>query len=421
MAAVGRSLSVFLIDQTARQVHNRAVMKTKNLQYLIMLGHTCDDINQSALPALLPFLIAAYGFSYTKAATILLVANILSAAIQPLIGLIGDKKECPWLMAVGALLACSGTAVVGLAGTDLLIYVGAAVTGLGAALFHPEAGRLANLAAGKDKASGVAIFSVGGNIGFVLGPLFVAGAYLAFGLPGMALFLIPGIFSFIALLSQNKAFCALSDTAREQRAQQGGTDDVGGFVTCATSLSCKSIISSGLTTFIPLFFMSVLACTESFSSAMLSLYSIAAVVGTLVGGRLGDKWGYKRLLLITFIGLVPSIAVFALSRSVPAAIALMFLISFASSLSFSSGTVLGQQFMPQHLGTASGIIFGLTVSLGGIASPFLGMAGDAWGVPAALYICAVIGLIGIVLTTFIPKQNRNTAQSNRSRSTIQNR
>ena len=64
------------------EVSARARPHTK-LIALLALGHCVVDINQGALPAVLPFLKAAHGLSYAQAATI---ATLLICALLPLVG-----------------------------------------------------------------------------------------------------------------------------------------------------------------------------------------------------------------------------------------------------------------------------------------------------------------------------------------------
>ena len=161
--------------------------------YLTMVGHICSDINQGAISAVLPFLVVSYGYDYAAVALLVFAANIASAVIQPLFGIIGDKRSCPWLMALGVFLAGLGMCLIGF--VDRLrrsTVLAAMLSGIGVAMFHPEGGRLANLAAGEHKGDGMSIFAVGGNIGFFLGPLMVAFFLSAFGMHGTLRVPFPG-------------------------------------------------------------------------------------------------------------------------------------------------------------------------------------------------------------------------------------
>lgn len=81
--------------------------------YLLASGHVCSDINQGVLSAILPFLIAAHHYDYATAATLVLVANIAGSVVQPLLGHLADRKNIPWSMSLGLLMAGSGMAATG--------------------------------------------------------------------------------------------------------------------------------------------------------------------------------------------------------------------------------------------------------------------------------------------------------------------
>ena len=81
---------------------------------LLGLTHTCADMCQGAVPALLPFLAAEHGYSFAALGSLVLAATIGSSLIQPLFGLLSDRVRQSWLMPAGVLTAGAGLAVVGL-------------------------------------------------------------------------------------------------------------------------------------------------------------------------------------------------------------------------------------------------------------------------------------------------------------------
>ena len=141
---------------------------------------------QGAVPALLPFLVAQRGYSYGAASALVLAATVASSIVQPLFGLASDRHSMPWLMPAGLLLAGVGLAVAGLVHPYGLTFAAITLSGLGVAAYHPEASRYANYVSGRRRATGMSLFSVGGNAGFALGPLVVTPLLLLLGPPGTA-------------------------------------------------------------------------------------------------------------------------------------------------------------------------------------------------------------------------------------------
>src|SRR5436305_10402465 len=154
-------------------------------------GHACVDMCQGAVPALLPFLVAQRGYSCGAASALVLAATVASSIVQPLFGLASDRHSMPWLMPAGLLLAGVGLAVAGLVHPYGLTFAAITLSGLGVAAYHPEASRYANYVSGRRRATGMSLFSVGGNAGFALGPLVVTPLLLVAGPPGTAGLLLP--------------------------------------------------------------------------------------------------------------------------------------------------------------------------------------------------------------------------------------
>jgi FSR family fosmidomycin resistance protein-like MFS transporter len=221
---------------------NTRMMGTENTKYsyLLMLGHMSSDINQGALLAAMPFLVLYAGFSYTDVALLVFASNLASAVIQPLFGYFGDKASRPWIMSLGIFLAGAGMAGVGLLGNYYAIIFSAMVSGIGVAMFHPEAGRLANLVAGVKKGNGMSIFSVGGNIGFTVGPIMTAAAMTTFGLVGTWIFIIHSTTAAVVLLFLGKTFRSFG-THDVASVEAAGEERWGAFGAVLGVLSFRSI------------------------------------------------------------------------------------------------------------------------------------------------------------------------------------
>lgn len=225
----------------------------RRYSYLMMIAHLCDDLNQGALVAVIPFLVLHNGYSYAEVTALLLASNAASAIIQPLFGWLGDKKPRPWLMAAGIFLAGVGMAGVGVLPNYPLIMASAMLSGIGVAMFHPEGGRLGNLTAGEQKGKGMSIFAVGGKLGFTFGPLVATAAITLWGLPGTLIFIIPSTLCAAILLSQNKALLSYSNPDKQSSDESLYQDNWVGFGFVMGAISCRSIMYYAFLSFIPLF------------------------------------------------------------------------------------------------------------------------------------------------------------------------
>lgn len=379
----------------------------KNYKYLLMLGHLCTDINQGALPAILPFLIASRGLGYASAATLILSSSLVSSVVQPLFGYLGDKFSYPWIMSVGIALAGTGLAMIGFCEDYWSICLAAALSGLGIALFHPEGGKIANFVAGEKKGSGISIFAVGGNLGFAIGPIIASVAMTFWGLKGTVVFLIPtyAMAGFILLLLP-KLNAIITDTgiAKASEGTAAKPDDWGSFAKVTLVVICRSIVSYGLTTFIPLYFIGVFLLAKADANMNLTVFSIAGAVATLLGGRFADRFGFRRTIYSALLVLAPCLLLMVRSQSSAMATVMVIVIALALSAPYSSMIALGQSFLPNHIGFASGISLGLTVSVGGMFAPVIGRIGDTYGIMAAMYTIAGAAFLCLLLALILPKQ-----------------
>jgi len=361
-------------------------------------AHICDDVNQTFLPALLPFLVAHRGLSYTAAAGLVLAASISSSVVQPVIGHLSDRRSSPWLIAAGVFLAGGGLALVGFMPTYSLIVLAVVVSGIGVATFHPEAARFANFVAGAHKASGMRWFTVGGNVGFAIGPLFAAAAIAAFGLRGTLLAAVPTTLAAVLVAAEVPRLLTFVP-ARRTRTERDGVDRWSAFARLTAFVVVRSMAYVGIVTFTPLYFVGILHATPAQGSIALGLALACGAIGNLVGGPLADRFGRRALLRWSTALGIPLLLGFVWStaalHSVLLGDAFMMAAAFWIVMAQTAFVVLGQEYLPHHVGTASGVTLGLAISLGGAASPALGALADHAGLVATML--AIVGLLALAL------------------------
>lgn len=375
----------------------------RRYSYLMMIAHLCDDLNQGALVAVIPFLVLHNGYSYAEVTALLLASNAASAIIQPLFGWLGDKKPRPWLMAAGIFLAGVGMAGVGVLPNYPLIMASAMLSGIGVAMFHPEGGRLGNLTAGEQKGKGMSIFAVGGKLGFTFGPLVATAAITLWGLPGTLIFIIPSTLCAAILLSQNKALLSYSNPDKQSSDESLYRDNWVGFGFVMGAISCRSIMYYAFLSFIPLFLVYNLGQEEAFASSVISLFALVCAVGTIASGWAGQLLGAKKLIIVSYACVAIEVVIFAFNGSLIVALILIAFLALTCDISYPSAVAMGQSFVPHHLGMASGLSFGVMVCVGGLMTPVFGLIGDYFGLQVVMLCVTAIALLGIIITLFIPK------------------
>lgn len=360
---------------------------------LLSLGHLVNDMNQGALPALLPFLIAEHNLSYGAAAGIMFAFTITSTVIQPVLGHLADRCNQGWLIPAGVVMASGGLAVSGLVPGYIPVIIAVIVSGTGSAAFHPEAARHVDLYGGDKKATAMSIFGVGGNLGFSLGPLLMTGSLLCFGLDGTMIMVFPaGIVAFL-FMTQFRQLKSRDSNVKPLQAATASRDDWSAFFWLTITIIGKSVIFYALLTFIPLYWTRELGQTTLAGGVALSLFSFAGIFGNLLGGRLADRYGYKAVVVAGCTLLVPVIPAFVLTESVFIALILVIAAGVLLLMTYGPTVVMGQQYLPNHVGLSSGMTLGVAYSVGGAVTPFLGNVADMHGVGAALACIAVTPLL----------------------------
>lgn len=302
---------------------------------MLACGHACVDVYQGSVAALVPFLVAERAYAYATAAGVVLAASLLSSLVQPLFGALTDRWETPWLLPVSTVVSGAGVALAGVTGTYPLTLAAVALSGVGVAAYHPEAARVARRAAGRSHRA-MGWFSLGGNVGFATSPLLV-GAVVA----------------------------------------------------------CRSIVFVGLSAFVSLLASQRVGGGLTGSAALFTLY-LGGAVGTVAGGSLAARFGRLAVTRWSYALTVVAVAGVVL---VPGPLLFVFVALASAGLyvPFSLHITLGQDYLPRHAGTASGITLGLTVTVGGLASPAIGALADATSLPVALAPLIALPAVGWLL------------------------
>jgi MFS transporter, FSR family, fosmidomycin resistance protein len=378
---------------------------------LLSFAHVVDDYNQSFIPALLPFLIVQRHLTHEAAAGLVFAQAISSSVIQPAIGLLADKRSMPWLISLGIFLAGCGVAALGWLSPLWMLYLAALISGLGVAAFHPEAARFANYVAGDKKASGMRWFTVGGNLGFAIGPTFATAVIAAWGLHGTLAAFVPVTLVAAVVLVELRRLRTFVP-ARKLRRAAAGVDNWPAFAKLSAFVVIRSMAYLGLVSFIPLYVVEELHVRPAIGDAALTAFLVAGVVGTIAGGPLADRFGRKPILLwSTGAATLVIVALVGLGHGggLVVAIPLLILLGLVLYASQAPMVVLGQEYLPTRMGLASGVTLGLAVSLGGMFTPVLGWIADGHGITATVVTLAVLAGISLVIALTLPSERARRA------------
>jgi len=384
---------------------------------LLGAGHAVTDVNQGALPMMLAFLQPLLALSQFQVGVVMLAFNLSSSVIQPAFGIFSDRFRAAWLIPLGCLLAGLGMGLTGYTASYPLLLLAALVSGLGLAAYHPEGSKFARFASGPRKASGMSIFSVGGNFGFAAGPVLVTFFVGLAGLAGSAgFFVFSGIMA-VLLWIYLPSVTGTPAGAKESLPPPAGARPATGGARELPELNAGRVIAPvvllvlviimrtwvhfGLITFLPQYYVHCLHHDQTYAATLVSLFLFAGALGTLVGGPAADRWGLKTVIISSLAAMVPLLSLFGRASGVWAPVTVA-LAGFALISTFSVTVVFGQELLPHNVGLASGLTLGFGIGTGGIGAAFLGWVADHWGLPAIFHVMLIFPVLGLLLALFLP-------------------
>ena len=370
----------------------------------VSTSHLLNDTMQSLAPALYPVFRDRMALTFFQTGVITFVFQISASLLQPLIGLVADRRPMNFLLPAGMAFTLIGLVGLAFAGTYPLLLASVAVIGIGSAVFHPEASRVARAASGGRHGFAQSVFQVGGNFGQSTGPLLAAFVVVPFGQISVLAFTgLAGIA--VALLSW------VSRWHRGQRAMrkeaQAAADPrhsrakiVWTITALIVLLFSKVLYMSSLSSYYTFYLMGQFGVSLQTAQVMLFIFLAAVAVGTFLGGSLTDRLGAKNIIWGSIFGVLPFTLLLPHLGLVGTAICSV-AIGLVLSSAFSAIVVCAQELTPGNVGAVAGLFFGLSFGLGGVGAALLGMVADYTSLKFVYQVCAFLPAIG-VFALFLP-------------------
>lgn len=392
------------------QEQRRAIEQTAVLTILtaLSLSHLLNDVMQSLLPAVYPLLKENFALDFFHVGLITLVSQVTASLLQPVVGICTDRRPWAFSMVVASVFTLLGLAWLGLAGSFEAILFAAALVGIGSAIFHPEASRVARLAAGGRYGFAQSFFQVGGNAGTALGPLLAASIVLPRGQTSLAWV------SLITLIASGLTFFVGRWYQRHLAEQRANPRPAR--ISSASSISparvrksiaillglvfSKYIYMVSISSYYTFYLMERFGVSAKASQFYLFVFSGAVAAGTLAGGPVGDRLGFKKVIWVSILGVLPFTLVLPYANLFWTAI-LTVPIGLILASAFSAIVVYAQELMPSRVGLVAGMFFGFAFGMGGIGAAALGWMADRYGIDTVYRTCAFLPAMGL-LTYFLP-------------------
>ena len=378
---------------------------------VLALTHLLNDLMQSLIPASYPILRESHALDFVQIGVITLTFQIAGSLLQPVIGMVTDRHPAPYSPVLGMMFTLSGLVSLAYASSYAMILVAVALIGIGSSIFHPEATRMARYAAGGRQGLAQGIFQVGGQAGGALGPVFAALIIVPWGQPSLAWFALSALLAMACLAwigSRQRAISAHFARARGAGGKGGAAESRHAPRTIAISLVvltllmfAKQAYAESFRSFYTFYLMERFGLSIPAAQMMLFIFLLAAAVGVLVGGIVGDRVGRQKIIWISVLGPLPLTLILPYADLFWTGV-LTVTINLIMASAFASILIFAIDLLPHRIGMIGGLFYGLNFGLGGIAAAMLGVVADRHGVETVYLVCSFLPLAGL-LAWFLPR------------------
>ena len=374
-------------------------------------AHLLNDLIQSMIPAMYPLLKETYKLDFAQIGLITLAFQVTSSLLQPVLGFVTDKRPWPYAMVAGMAATLSGLLGLAYAGNYAMVLISAAMIGLGSAVFHPEATRMARHAAAGQQGFAQGIFQIGGHAGYAIGPLLAATIVVPRGQTSLAWASVVALAA-MALMTWTGARYADMRRSQAAAAKEHATGaaepiaPVGNSVLLAMAILIVLMLSknaymAAFTSYYTFYLIERFGVTVQLSQVMLFLYLVVGAFGVIVGGMVGDRFGRHRVIWISILGSLPFALLLPYVDLFWTGV-LSVVISLVMASAFSSILIYAIDLVPHRVGLIGGLFYGLAFGLGGLTAAALGLLADHVGIVAVFKLCAWLPALGL-LTFLLPR------------------
>ena len=383
----------------------RSLLKNVTL-WSLTLGHFSVDMLAGAMPiAVGLYLKDALGLTLIQIGLLLGAYQMTSSLTQPLFGYLSDRYGGRWFAVGGLIWLAILQGLVGFMPTFESAVVISTLAGLGSAAFHPQGASGANIAAGEQKSAGIAMFMLGGNGGFAVGPILAALILGWMGVRGTAVLgliglLIAPFLYFLTGRAQKQGDVKKQASWKIELNPMFTTTAV---VALILVMSLRAMSQQSFSSFTPQFFVDIAGFSKAQASALSSLMLFVLAFGTLVGGVLADRIGGAKVMAVSMLVSAPLMATMFLLGDWRAFWIAPFL-GFASGAAWPPMLVMAQSLFPKNAGVGSGVALGFVFAMGGIGLQITGWLAEPehLGLLTSMLILSVVPLITAVLVMWLP-------------------
>jgi FSR family fosmidomycin resistance protein-like MFS transporter len=374
---------------------------------LVAIGasHMINDSLQALLPSIYPVLKNSFGLTFTQIGIITLTYQLTASILQPLVGRYTDRHPKPYSLAFGMGVTLAGIGFLSFAASYPMILFSSALVGMGSAIFHPEASRVAHMAAGDRHGLAQSLFQTGGNLGSSFGPLLAALIIVPEGQRSLLWFTLVALAGIVLLTRVGGWYGHHLPQFRKRVATHAANPMPRRRVILSLGILIALVFSKyfylvSLSNYYTFYLIQKFSLSIPAAQYLLFVFLGAIATGTIIGGPMGDRFGRKYVIWVSILGVAP-FSLLLPHVGLTATVILTVFIGVILASAFSAILVYAQELVPGKVGMISGLFFGLAFGCGGIASAALGRLADLTSIGFVFNVCGYLPLIGL-LTWFLP-------------------
>jgi len=366
-------------------------------------GHAVHDTYTAFLAPLLPMFIEKFSLSLASAG-LLSVFMQGPSIIQPIIGHFADKRNLKFIVILAPAAASVLMSLLGVAPGYISLAVLLILTGIISAGMHAVGPVMAGQLSGSKLGRGMSFWMLGGELGRTLGPVIVVSVVVHFTLDGLPVLMIAGLFISLILYIRLKDVPGIARAHKEQENWRTALKNMRFiFIPLVGIITVRAFLHAALTIYLPTF-LTMEGANLWLAGASLTILQAAGAVGAFVGGSISDRFGRRRVMLISLICAPVLMFIFLAVESWLQLLTLIglgfFVISFTPVF-----MALVQENFPENRSLANGVYMCCSFVLRSIVIVAVGSMGDAIGLRSTFIVCAFLMILGIPILFFLPKGN----------------
>ena len=375
----------------------------------VSLAHALNDVYTSFLPPLLPSLIAKLALSNTQAGLLAFMQSTPSL-LQPLIGHLADRASLRYFVILLPAVSATAMSLLGVAPHYAVVALLVIIAGLSSAGFHASAPAMAGRLSGWRLGRGLGFWTVGGYLGFAVGPILVTSTVNLLTLKGTPWLAIGGWMGSAILFLRLRGVELKPTPSDAGNSWRHGLEGLRPVLIPVVGLTLsRAMAFSATLTFLPTMLTSQ-GIDLWRAGISLSVLQLASAGGALVAGSASDRLGRRSIVFLSTLStplLILALVFLQGWFKLPMLIGL----GLTMPATYVVLMALIQESCPDNRALATGVLLSVTFVSESLGAVVLGALADLFGLSTAFLASALVLLAGLPLVALLPRQTPTPLQA----------